>query len=129
MHRGQHSQLIYPRSTIFTLAGIFKGQPPQVVSFLQAMQPLPNSSVVQPEPDSSQDWEPWGEEEEAEELETVLRVVPELYHDHTDVFSKVKAEHLPQHRACDNHIELVGEIPPPGVYFEGHSERYGRRRY
>ncbi|MBW0535561.1 hypothetical protein O181_075276 [Austropuccinia psidii MF-1] len=59
----------------------------------------------------------WDEEEEPEEIETVLEVVPPDYHQYLDVFSKVKAEKLPPHRACDDHIELEGLLPPIGVIY------------
>ncbi|MBW0559125.1 hypothetical protein O181_098840 [Austropuccinia psidii MF-1] len=59
----------------------------------------------------------WDEEEEPEEIETVLKVVPPIYHQYLDVFSKVKAEKLPPHRACDHHIELKGSLPPVGVIY------------
>ncbi|MBW0512137.1 hypothetical protein O181_051852, partial [Austropuccinia psidii MF-1] len=55
----------------------------------------------------------WEEEEEPEEVETVIKVVPSAYHQYLDVFSKVKAEKLPPHCACDHHIELEGSLPPP----------------
>ncbi|MBW0479424.1 hypothetical protein O181_019139 [Austropuccinia psidii MF-1] len=58
--------------------------------------------------------EQWDEEEELEEIETVLKVVPPAYHKYLDVFSKVKAEKLPPHHACDHHIELEGLLPPKG---------------
>ncbi|MBW0490617.1 hypothetical protein O181_030332 [Austropuccinia psidii MF-1] len=61
--------------------------------------------------------EQWDEEEEPEELETVLKVVPPAYHQYLDVFSKVKAETLPPHCACDNHIKLEGLLPPVGVIY------------
>ncbi|MBW0489798.1 hypothetical protein O181_029513 [Austropuccinia psidii MF-1] len=51
--------------------------------------------------------EKWDEEEEPEEIETVLKVVPS-YHQYLDVFSKVKAEKCPPHRTCDHHTELEG---------------------
>ncbi|MBW0588639.1 hypothetical protein O181_128354 [Austropuccinia psidii MF-1] len=38
--------------------------------------------------------EQWDEEEEQEEIETVLKVVPPVYHQYLDVFSKVKAENV-----------------------------------
>ncbi|MBW0580213.1 hypothetical protein O181_119928 [Austropuccinia psidii MF-1] len=41
----------------------------------------------------------WDEEEEPEEIETVLKVVPPAYHQYLDVFSKVKADKLPPHCA------------------------------
>ncbi|MBW0543484.1 hypothetical protein O181_083199 [Austropuccinia psidii MF-1] len=59
----------------------------------------------------------WDEEEEPEEIETVMKVVPPVYHQYLDVFSKVKAEKLPPHRACDHHIELKGSLPPVGVIY------------
>ncbi|MBW0509446.1 hypothetical protein O181_049161 [Austropuccinia psidii MF-1] len=51
------------------------------------------------------------EEEEPEEIETVLKVVPPAYHPYLDVFSKVKAEKLPPNPPCDPHIELEGLLP------------------
>ncbi|MBW0551171.1 hypothetical protein O181_090886 [Austropuccinia psidii MF-1] len=56
--------------------------------------------------------EKWDEEGEPEEIETVLKVVPPAYHQYLDVFSKVKAEKLSPHHACDHHIELEGLLPP-----------------
>ncbi|MBW0501011.1 hypothetical protein O181_040726 [Austropuccinia psidii MF-1] len=61
--------------------------------------------------------EQWDEEEEPEEIGTVLRVVPPAYSQSLDVFSKVKAEKLPPHCACDHHIELEGILPPVGVIY------------
>ncbi|MBW0584289.1 hypothetical protein O181_124004, partial [Austropuccinia psidii MF-1] len=61
--------------------------------------------------------EQWDEEEEPEEIETVLKVVPPVYQQYLDVFSKVKAEKLPPHHACDHHIELEGLLPPVGVIY------------
>ncbi|MBW0470439.1 hypothetical protein O181_010154 [Austropuccinia psidii MF-1] len=59
----------------------------------------------------------WDEEEEPEEIETVLKVVPPASHQYLDVFSKLKAEKLPPHCACDHHIELEGLLPPIGVIY------------
>ncbi|MBW0540171.1 hypothetical protein O181_079886 [Austropuccinia psidii MF-1] len=56
----------------------------------------------------------WDEEEDPEEIETMLKVVPSAYHQNLDAFSKVKAEKLPPHRACDHHINLEGSLPPFG---------------
>ncbi|MBW0534889.1 hypothetical protein O181_074604 [Austropuccinia psidii MF-1] len=61
--------------------------------------------------------EQWDEEEDPEEIETVLKVVPPSYHQYLDVFSKVKAEKLPPHCACDHHIELEVLLPPVGVIY------------
>ncbi|MBW0588227.1 hypothetical protein O181_127942 [Austropuccinia psidii MF-1] len=59
----------------------------------------------------------WDEEEEPEGIETVMKVVPSVYHQYLDVFSKVKAEKLPLHHACDHHIELEGSLPSAGVIY------------
>ncbi|MBW0544221.1 hypothetical protein O181_083936 [Austropuccinia psidii MF-1] len=61
--------------------------------------------------------EQWDEEEEPEEIETVLKVVFPVYNQYLDVFSKVKAEKLPPNCACDHHIELEGLLPPIGVIY------------
>ncbi|MBW0493291.1 hypothetical protein O181_033006 [Austropuccinia psidii MF-1] len=61
--------------------------------------------------------EQWDEEEETEEIETVLKVVPPVYKQYLDVFSKVKAEKLPPHCACDHHIKLEGLLPPIGAIY------------
>ncbi|MBW0475693.1 hypothetical protein O181_015408 [Austropuccinia psidii MF-1] len=59
----------------------------------------------------------WDEKEEPEEVKTVLKVVPSVYHQYLDVFSKVKAENLPPHRPCNHHMELEGSLPPVGVIY------------
>ncbi|MBW0470458.1 hypothetical protein O181_010173 [Austropuccinia psidii MF-1] len=59
----------------------------------------------------------WDEEEEPEEVETMIKVVPSSYHQYLDVFSKVKAEKGPPHRTCDHHIQLEGSLPPVGVIY------------
>ncbi|MBW0586801.1 hypothetical protein O181_126516 [Austropuccinia psidii MF-1] len=59
----------------------------------------------------------WDEEEEPEETEIVMNVVPSSYHQYLDVFSKLKAEKLPPHHACDHHIELEGSLLPVGVIY------------
>ncbi|MBW0464590.1 hypothetical protein O181_004305 [Austropuccinia psidii MF-1] len=59
----------------------------------------------------------WDEEEKPEEVENVMKVVPSVYHQYLDVFSKVKAEELPPHHACDHHIKLEGSLPPVGVIY------------
>ncbi|MBW0553119.1 hypothetical protein O181_092834 [Austropuccinia psidii MF-1] len=61
--------------------------------------------------------EQWDEEEEPEEIEAVLKVVPPAYHQYLDVFSKVKAEKLPPPHACDHHIKLEGLLPPIGAIY------------
>ncbi|MBW0499848.1 hypothetical protein O181_039563 [Austropuccinia psidii MF-1] len=59
----------------------------------------------------------WDEEEEQEEIETVLKVVHPACKQYLAVLSKVKAEKLPPHHACDHHIELEGLLPPVGVIY------------
>ncbi|MBW0523315.1 hypothetical protein O181_063030 [Austropuccinia psidii MF-1] len=59
----------------------------------------------------------WDEEEEPEEVETVMKVVPSVYHQYLDVFSKLKAEKHPPHCTCDHHIKLEGSLPPFGVIY------------
>ncbi|MBW0521019.1 hypothetical protein O181_060734 [Austropuccinia psidii MF-1] len=61
--------------------------------------------------------EQWDEEEEPNEIETVLKVVPPTYHQYLDLFSKVKTEKLPPHCSCDHHIELEGLLPPVGAVY------------
>ncbi|MBW0501726.1 hypothetical protein O181_041441 [Austropuccinia psidii MF-1] len=57
----------------------------------------------------------WQEEEEPEEIETMMKVVPPAYHQSLNVLSKVKAEKLPPQCACYDHIELEGSLPLVGV--------------
>ncbi|MBW0562137.1 hypothetical protein O181_101852 [Austropuccinia psidii MF-1] len=59
----------------------------------------------------------WDEEEETEEVETVIKVFPSVYHQYLDVFSKVKAEKIPPHCACDHHVKQEGSLPPVGVIY------------
>ncbi|MBW0536185.1 hypothetical protein O181_075900 [Austropuccinia psidii MF-1] len=61
--------------------------------------------------------EQWDEEEEPEEIEAVMKVVPPAYHQYLDVFSKVKSEKLPPHCASYHHIKLEGLLPPVGVIY------------
>ncbi|MBW0506122.1 hypothetical protein O181_045837 [Austropuccinia psidii MF-1] len=56
----------------------------------------------------------WDEEEEPEEVETMMKVVPSVYNHYLDVFSKVKSEKIPPHSACDHHIKLEVSLPPVG---------------
>ncbi|MBW0562341.1 hypothetical protein O181_102056 [Austropuccinia psidii MF-1] len=59
----------------------------------------------------------WDEEKETEKVETLIKVVPSVYNQYLDLFSKVKAKKLPPHHACDHHIELEGSLPPVGVIY------------
>ncbi|MBW0476518.1 hypothetical protein O181_016233 [Austropuccinia psidii MF-1] len=61
--------------------------------------------------------EQWDKEEEPEEIEAVLKVVPPAYHQYLDVLSKVKAEKRPPHHACDHNIEIEGLLLPIGVIY------------
>ncbi|MBW0499462.1 hypothetical protein O181_039177 [Austropuccinia psidii MF-1] len=72
----------------------------------------------------------WDEEEEPEEIETMIKVVPSVYHQYLDVFSKVKVGKLPPHRACDHHIKLQGSLPPVGVIYSlSNQESHTLRAY
>ncbi|MBW0496439.1 hypothetical protein O181_036154 [Austropuccinia psidii MF-1] len=72
----------------------------------------------------------WDEEEEPEEIQTVMKVVPSAYDQCLDVFSKVKAEKPTPNWACDHHIELEGSLPPAGVIYSLLSqESYKLRAY
>ncbi|MBW0530814.1 hypothetical protein O181_070529 [Austropuccinia psidii MF-1] len=59
----------------------------------------------------------WDEEEEPEEVATVIKVVCSVDHQYLDASSKVITEKLPLHCACDHHIELEGSLPPAGVIY------------
>ncbi|MBW0549688.1 hypothetical protein O181_089403 [Austropuccinia psidii MF-1] len=59
----------------------------------------------------------WDEEEKPEEIETMMKVFPSVYDQYLDLFSKLKAEKLPPHHACDHDIELEGSLPPVGVIY------------
>ncbi|MBW0505610.1 hypothetical protein O181_045325 [Austropuccinia psidii MF-1] len=59
----------------------------------------------------------WDEEEQPEEVETMMKVVPSSYHKYLDLSSKLKGEKPPPHCTCDHHIELEGSLPP--IYFCG----------
>ncbi|MBW0479258.1 hypothetical protein O181_018973 [Austropuccinia psidii MF-1] len=59
--------------------------------------------------------EQWDEEEQPEEIETVLKVLSPAYHKYLDLFSKVKAEKLPPHCICAHHIQLEGLLPPEAL--------------
>ncbi|MBW0478127.1 hypothetical protein O181_017842 [Austropuccinia psidii MF-1] len=61
--------------------------------------------------------EKWALEEEPEEIETVLKVVPSSYHQYLDVFSKVKTEKIPSYCTCYHHIELEGLLHPVVVIY------------
>ncbi|MBW0482121.1 hypothetical protein O181_021836 [Austropuccinia psidii MF-1] len=61
--------------------------------------------------------EQWDEEEEAEGIDTVLKVVPPAYHQYLDKFSQVQAEKLPPHRACYHHSKLEGLLHPVIVIY------------
>ncbi|MBW0494083.1 hypothetical protein O181_033798 [Austropuccinia psidii MF-1] len=72
--------------------------------------------------------ESWDEEEEPEEIETVMKAVPSVYHHFLDVLSKVKAKKLPSHRARDHHIKLEGSLAPGGVIYSLSNQDSGTLR-
>ncbi|MBW0476350.1 hypothetical protein O181_016065 [Austropuccinia psidii MF-1] len=61
--------------------------------------------------------EQWDEEEEPEEITTVLEAVPPAYHQYFNVFSKRKANKCPSHCTCYHHIKLEGSLPPVGAIY------------
>ncbi|MBW0482478.1 hypothetical protein O181_022193 [Austropuccinia psidii MF-1] len=89
---------------------------PSLPSYFHIPSIMPSHSLLQLR-DEVFNEEKWDEEEEPEEIETVLEVVPPAYHQYLDVLSKVKAEKRPPHRACDHHIKLEGLLPPVGVIY------------
>ncbi|MBW0525291.1 hypothetical protein O181_065006 [Austropuccinia psidii MF-1] len=60
----------------------------------------------------------WDEEEEKEEVGTMMNVVTSFHQQYFDVFSKVRAEQLPPHRTCDHHIKLEGSLPQVGQFHQ-----------
>ncbi|MBW0528447.1 hypothetical protein O181_068162 [Austropuccinia psidii MF-1] len=46
-----------------------------------------------------------------------MKVFPSSHHHYLDVLSKVKAEKIPPHHACNHHIELEKSLPPFGVIY------------
>ncbi|MBW0565715.1 hypothetical protein O181_105430 [Austropuccinia psidii MF-1] len=67
----------------------------------------------------------WDEEEEPEEIVTVMKVVHCVYQQYLDVFSKVKAEKLPPHCVCDHHIELEPRVRyTQGLHFREFRESF-----
>ena len=53
-------------------------------------------------------------DEDPDDIEKIVLVVPSEFHDLLDVFSKAKAEKLPPHRSYDHTIDLIdeGNLPP-----------------
>ena len=55
--------------------------------------------------------------EAPEDLESILALIPPMFHEFAHLFSKVKAEISPPQRDCNHKIKLMG--PPPkkgGIY-------------
>ncbi|MBW0503368.1 hypothetical protein O181_043083 [Austropuccinia psidii MF-1] len=59
----------------------------------------------------------WDEEEDPEEVEIMMKVVPYVYHQYLDVSSKLKAEKNSPHCTCDYHMKLKGSLPPVQVIY------------
>ncbi|MBW0477154.1 hypothetical protein O181_016869 [Austropuccinia psidii MF-1] len=66
---------------------------------------LPSSSYH----DSLEDF--WYEEEKLEEIETMMKVLPSVYHHYLDVLSKVNAENLPPHHHWGNLTWTCLQVP------------------
>ncbi|MBW0471524.1 hypothetical protein O181_011239 [Austropuccinia psidii MF-1] len=65
--------------------------------------------------------EQWDEEEDPEEIGTVLKVVPPADHQYFDAFSNFKAKEPPTHCTCDHHIKLDGLLHPAKLPLTGAS--------
>ncbi|MBW0475149.1 hypothetical protein O181_014864 [Austropuccinia psidii MF-1] len=59
----------------------------------------------------------WDEEEDLEEVQNMINVLPPAYHQYLNVFSKVKSDKFPHHRTCDHQIDLEGSLPPAEVIY------------
>ncbi|MBW0474698.1 hypothetical protein O181_014413 [Austropuccinia psidii MF-1] len=59
--------------------------------------------------------EQWGDGEDPEEIESVIKIVPLLYNHFLHALFKLKAEKLPPHHAFDNDIKMEGLLPPIGA--------------
>jgi len=70
------------------------------------------------------------DDDDFEDLETIRKTLPSVYHDYADVFSPVRADKLPPHRPYDHQIELTGPAPSPGpVYSLSKQESTELREY
>lgn len=54
-------------------------------------------------------------DEDPDDVADILRVVPPVFHDYVDVFSKARAEKLPPHRSYDHSIDLINPDDLPAV--------------
>ncbi|MBW0469359.1 hypothetical protein O181_009074 [Austropuccinia psidii MF-1] len=59
----------------------------------------------------------WDEEEEPEEIETMMKAVPSAYHHYLNVFSKVNSENHPPHCSCDHHIKIGQSLLPVWIIY------------
>jgi hypothetical protein len=61
----------------------------------------------------------------------LLNAIPAEYHDFVDVFSKQKAEKLPEHRPYDLRINLIDDATPPlgPIYSLSEAEQLALREY
>ncbi|MBW0537282.1 hypothetical protein O181_076997 [Austropuccinia psidii MF-1] len=64
----------------------------------------------------------WDEEEEPEEIETVMKIVPSTDHHYLDLFSSLKAGKPPSHHSCDHNIKLEGSSTLCQIKSQRHSE-------
>ncbi|MBW0518746.1 hypothetical protein O181_058461 [Austropuccinia psidii MF-1] len=107
-----HQSLLYSRDEVFKeIQDVGKDNSVSSLHLFLGNMELPPSSFH----DSL--GELWDEEEEPEEMETMMKVGPSVYHQYLNVFSQVKAEKPPPYHACDHHIELEGSLPPLGVIY------------
>ncbi|MBW0471718.1 hypothetical protein O181_011433 [Austropuccinia psidii MF-1] len=107
-----HQSLLYSKDEVFReIKDVVEDNSVSSIHLFYGSMDLPPSSYH----DSLE--ELWEEEEEPDQVENVIKVVPSVYHQYLDVFSKVKAKNLPPHHACDHHIKLEGSLPPDGVIY------------
>ena len=102
-----------PSAYPFCLASPEEVFEPSTYAFLRNIVALPSSSSTP----GREYWEDiMDDEEETEEIKTILRCVPQEYHDYLDVFSKVKSDKLDEHWAR-NHHELDRPVPQVGPIY------------
>lgn len=75
--------------------------------------------------------EEYDDDDDPEDMTEALEIVPTVYHDYIDVFSKDKGESLPEHQDYDIKIDLVpAEVPPfGGIYRLAGSELKSLKDY
>lgn len=70
-------------------------------------------------------------EQTSQEFDELRQSVPSEYHDYLEVFSKQKADTLPEHRPYDHKIDLIDDATPPlgPIYSLSETEQLALREY